>query len=84
MGDIEILVKDSVLIFLGECKVFEVFDGVCWYCNECGYGRFFCVICLLFVILDDKVEVRMMNGVLWIVIFWFEEEKLKKIEIKVV
>ena len=69
-GDIEISVKDNVLTLSGERKAPEV------------YGRFSRAIRLPFVASDDKVEARMANGVLWIVISRPEETKPKKIEIK--
>ena len=81
-GDIEISVKDNVLTLSGERKAPEVPDGARWHRNERVYGRFSRAIRLPFVASDDKVEARMANGVLWIVISRPEEERPKKIEIK--
>ena len=81
-GDIEISVKDNVLTLSGERKAPEVPDGARWHRNERVYGRFSRAIRLPFVASDDKVEARMANGVLWIVISRPEETKPKKIEIK--
>jgi HSP20 family protein len=81
-GDIEISIKDNVLTLSGERKAPEVHDGARWHRNERGYGRFSRAIRLPFAASDDKVEARMTNGVLRIVISRPEEEKPKKIEIK--
>ena len=81
-GDIEISVKDNVLTLSGERKAPEVPDGARWHRNERGFGRFSRTIRLPFAASDDKVEARMTNGVLRIVISRPEEEKPKKIEIK--
>ena len=81
-GDIEISVKDNVLTLSGERKAPEVPDGARWHRNERDYGKFSRAIRLPFAASDDKVEARMTNGVLRIVICRPEEEKPKKIEIK--
>ena len=76
-GDIEISVKDNVLTLSGERKAPEVPDGARWHRNERGFGRFSRTIRLPFAASDDKVEARMTNGVLRIVISRPEEEKPK-------
>ncbi|UVV70668.1 Hsp20/alpha crystallin family protein [Brucella anthropi] len=81
-GDIEIAVKDNVLTLSGESKAPQVLEGARWHRNERGYGRFSRAIRLPFAASEDKVEARMANGVLRIVISRPEEEKPKKIEIK--
>ena len=60
-------------------------EGECFKMQELterGFGRFSRTIRLPFAASDDKVEARMTNGVLRIVISRPEEEKPKKIEIK--
>ena len=57
-------------------------EGARWHRNERGYGKFSRVIRLPFATSDDKVEARMTNGVLRIVISRPEETKPKRIEIK--
>ena len=81
-GDIEISVKDNVLTLSGERKLPEVPEGARWHRNERSFGRFSRTIRLPFAASDDKVEARMTNGVLRIVISRPEAEKPKKIEIK--
>ncbi|MGP3713017.1 Hsp20/alpha crystallin family protein [Brucella sp. RRSP16] len=81
-GDIEIAVKDNVLTLSGESKAPQVLEGARWHRNERGYGRFSRAIRLPFAASEDKVEARMTNGVLRIVISRPEEKKPKKIEIK--
>jgi len=81
-ADIDISVKDNVLALSGERKAPSVPEGARWHRNERGYGKFSRVIRLPFATSDDKVEARMTNGVLRIVISRPEEKKPKKIEIK--
>ena len=81
-GDIEIPVTDNVLTLSGERKLPEVPEGARWHRNERGFGRFSRTIRLPFAASDDKVEARMTNGVLRIVISQPEETRKKKIEIK--
>lgn len=81
-GDIEISVKDNVMTLSGERKPPEVPEGARWHRNERGYGKFSRAIRLPFAASDDKVEARLTNGVLRIVVVRPEEDKPKKIEIK--
>ncbi|KPQ05704.1 MAG: HSP20 family protein [Rhodobacteraceae bacterium HLUCCA12] len=81
-GDIDISVKDNVLTLSGESKVPDVPEGSRWHRNERRYGKFTRALHLPFAASDDKVEARMANGVLRIVIGRPDEDKPKKIEIK--
>lgn len=81
-ADIDISVKDNVLTLSGERKVPDVPEGARWHLGERGYGKFGRTIRLPFAASDDKVEARMANGVLRIVVGRPEEDKPKKIEIK--
>ncbi|MFQ5624874.1 MAG: Hsp20/alpha crystallin family protein [Paracoccaceae bacterium] len=79
---IDISVKDNVLTIGGERKAPEVPEGATWHRNERDYGKFTRAIRLPFAVSDEKVEARMTNGVLHVVIGRPEEDKPKKIEIK--
>jgi HSP20 family protein len=79
---IDITVKDNVLTLSGERKPPEVPDAARWHRNERSYGRFSRAIRLPFHATDDRVEARLQNGVLRIVIGRPEEDKPKRIEIK--
>ncbi|KRS10248.1 Hsp20/alpha crystallin family protein [Paracoccus sp. SCSIO 75233] len=81
-ADIDISVKDNVLTLSGERKMPEVPEGARWHRSERGYGKFSRTIRLPFAATDEKVEARMANGVLRIVVGRPEEDKPKKIEIK--
>lgn len=81
-ADIDISVKNNVLTLSGERKVPTLPEGAKWHRSERGYGNFTRSIKLPFAATDDKVEARMANGVLRIVIGRPEEDKPKKIEIK--
>lgn len=81
-ADIDISVKDNVLTLSGERKAPEISEGARWHRNERGFGKFARSVRLPFVAAEDKVEARMTNGVLRIVIGRPEEDKPRKIEIK--
>lgn len=81
-ADIEIFVKNNELTLAGERKAPEVPEGARWHRNERGYGKFTRTVRLPFAASDDKVEARMANGVLRIVVGRPEEDKPKKIEIR--
>ena len=81
-ADIDISVKENVLTLSGERKAPEVPEGARWHRNERGFGRFARSVRLPFVAAEDKVEARMTNGVLRIVIGRPEEDKPRRIEIK--
>lgn len=81
-ADVDISVKDNVLTISGERKAPEVPEGARWHRNERSYGKFTRAVRLPFVATDDKVEARMTNGVLRVVVGRPEEDKPKKIEIK--
>lgn len=81
-ADIDISVKDNVLTLSGERKAPQLPEGARWHRNERSFGRFTRAIRLPFAASDDKVEARMVHGVLRIVVGRPEEDKPKKIEIK--
>ncbi len=81
-ADIDISVKDTILTLAGERKAPEVPEEARWHRNERGYGKFSRAIRLPFAATDDKVEARMTNGVLRVVVGRPEEDKPRKIEIK--
>lgn len=81
-ADIDISVKDNVLTLSGERRAPQVPEGARWHRNERGYGRFTRAVRLPFSASDDKVEARMANGVLRIVVGRPEDDKPKKIAIK--
>jgi HSP20 family protein len=81
-ADIDISVKNNVLTLSGERKAPKVPEGARWHRNERGYGKFSRAIRLPFAATDDKVEARMKDGILRIVVGRPEQDKPKKIEIK--
>ena len=81
-GDIEIAVKDNVLTISGERTAPEASEDARWHRRERGYGKFSRAIRLPFAASDDKVEAKMANGVLRVVISRPEEEKPKRVEIR--
>lgn len=81
-ADIDISVQDNVLTLSGARREPEVTEGARWHRNERGHGRFTRTVRLPFSASDDKVEARMANGVLRIVVGRPEQDKPKKIEIQ--
>ena len=80
--NVEISVKGNVLTVSGERKAPAVPEGARWHRNERGYGKFSRAIRLPFAATDDKVEARMTNGVLRIVVSRPEETKPRRIDVK--
>ena len=81
-SDVDISVKDNLLTIAGERKAPEVPETARWHRNERHYGKFSRSLRLPFPASDEKVEARMSNGVLRVVVGRPEEDKPKKIEIK--
>ncbi len=81
-GDFELSVKDNVLTLSGERKEPKVPEGARWHRNERSWGRFSRSIRLPFATTEDKIEARLTNGVLRIVVGRPDKEKPRKIEIK--
>lgn len=81
-SDIEISVKDDVLTLSGERKAPGLPEGARWHRNERSYGKFSRAIRLPFRASDDRVEARMTDGVLRIVIGRPDEDKPRRIAIK--
>ena len=81
-ADIDISVKDNVLTIAGERKAPQVSDNARWHRKDRSYGRFARAVRLPFAAPEDKVEARMTNGVLRIVVGRPEEDRPRKIEIK--
>lgn len=82
IADLDISVKDNVLTISGERKLPELHDGARWHRSERSYGRFARSIRLPFAASDDRVEARLTNGVLRIVVARPEEDKPRRIAIK--
>jgi HSP20 family protein len=81
-ADIDISVKDNTLTLSGERKVPQIPEGARWHRSERSYGKFGRTIRLPFAASEDKIEARMTDGVLRIVVGRPEEDKPRKIEIK--
>lgn len=81
-GDIAIAVKDSVLTLSGERKRPETDERTVWHLQERSFGTFSRSIRLPFPVDPDKVEARLDNGVLQIVVHRREEDKPRRIEVK--
>ena len=80
-ADIHMSVQEDVLMLSGERTGPAMDANATWHRRERGFGKFSRAIRLPFHAADDKVEARLVNGVLCVVIGRPEEEKPKKISI---
>lgn len=81
-ADIDISVRENVLTISGERRVPDLPQEARWHRQERAFGKFTRAIRLPFAAAGDKVEARMANGVLRVVVGRPEDEKPRKIEIK--
>ncbi|MDM7459038.1 MAG: Hsp20/alpha crystallin family protein [Paracoccus sp. (in: a-proteobacteria)] len=81
-GDIDIQVKENVLMLSGERKAPELPEGATWHRRERAFGRFTRAIRLPFRVDPDKVEARFADGVLRVAVGRPDEDKPRRIEIK--
>jgi HSP20 family protein len=81
-AELEISLKENALVLSGERKAPEAPQSAHWHRTERRYGKFTRAVRLPFTPSDDKVEARLSNGVLRIVIGRPDEDKPTKIEIK--
>jgi HSP20 family protein len=81
-ADVDISVHENVLTISGERKMPELPEEARWHRQERGFGKFARSVRLPFAVGDDKVEARMSNGVLRVVVGRPEEDRPRRIEIK--
>lgn len=80
--DIDITVQDQTLTLSGEREPTSHPDEAKWHRNERRYGKFMRSMGLPFAVDADKVEARLVNGVLQIVLPRPETDKPQRISIK--
>lgn len=80
--DIEITVKENVLILAGERRAPELPEQAEWLRRERAYGRFTRVIRLPFRADPDQVDARFADGVLRIAVRRPEADRPRRIAIK--
>lgn len=81
-ADVDISVRENVLTISGERKMPELPKEARWHRRERGFGKFTRSIRLPFVASDDKIEARLTNGVLRVVVGRPDDDRPRKIEIK--
>ena len=81
-AELDISVNDNVLTISGNRAAPEIGNEATWHRRERGYGEFSRAIRLPFEAEDDKVEARLQNGVLRVVIGRPEAQKPRRIDIK--
>lgn len=81
-ADLDISVKENLLTISGRRNRPDVGEESSWHRREREFGEFSRAIRLPFAAEDDKVEARMQNGVLRVVVGRPEAQKPRRIEIK--
>ncbi|MCY4041311.1 MAG: Hsp20/alpha crystallin family protein [Gammaproteobacteria bacterium] len=81
-ADIDISVKDNVLVFSGERKTQTTPEKAVWHKRERNFGKFSRAVRIPFNLDPDKTEARVRNGVLEVVVHRREEDKPRRIEVK--
>ncbi|MFN3575950.1 MAG: Hsp20/alpha crystallin family protein [Tabrizicola sp.] len=81
-ADIDLSVKENLLTISGERKPPQLPEGARWHRNERVFGKFARTVRLPFAVDEDRIEARMVNGVLRIAVGRPEADKPRKIEIK--
>lgn len=81
-SELDVSVNDNLLTISGKRAAPEAGDGATWHRRERGFGEFSRAIRLPFEAEDDKVEARLQNGVLRVVIGRPEEQKPRRIQIQ--
>ncbi len=79
--DVEISVQDATLTLSGESKPAEYPEDAVWHRNERRYGKFVRTIRLPYRVDPDKVEARLVNGILQIALHRPEQDKPRRIKI---
>ncbi|MCY4199063.1 MAG: Hsp20/alpha crystallin family protein [Gammaproteobacteria bacterium] len=81
-ADIDISVKDNLLVFSGERKADTMPEKTLWHQRERNFGKFSRAVRIPFNLDPDKTEARVRNGVLEVVVHRREEDKPRRIEVK--
>ena len=81
-NDIDISVKDNVLTIAGERNRPNGGDKAVWHRSERAFGRFSRSVRIPFRVDPEKIEARLENGVLQIVVHRRDEDKPRRIEVK--
>lgn len=81
-AELDISVNGNVLTIAGKRTAPTVGNEATWHRRERGFGEFSRVIRLPFEADDTKVEARLQNGVLRVVVGMPEAQKPRRIEIK--
>ena len=81
-GDIDISVKDNVLVISGERKADSASEKTVWHQSERSFGKFRRAVRIPFNLDPDKTEARVKNGVLEVIVHRREEDKPRRITVK--
>mgnify|MGYP000985160029 CR=1 FL=1 len=83
LEDLEINVVGQTLTISGERKAPQLPEGARYHRQECGHGKFTRSLSLLYPVDMEKVEAALENGVLRIVLPRAEQDKPRKIAVRV-
>ena len=81
--DLEISVKEDTLTLTGERKMPEVGEKAMWHMRERPFGRFARTVRLPFRVDAEKVEARFTDGVLQIEVQQHQDDRPRRIPVKV-
>jgi len=83
LEDLEINVMGETLTISGQRQAPELPEGARYHRQECGFGKFTRSISLLYPVDVEKVEATLENGVLRVVLPRAEQDKPRKIAVRV-
>ena len=81
-ADIDISVKDNVLVFSGERKADSAPDKAVWRQRERNFGKFSRAVRIPFNVDPEQTEARVKNGVLEVILHRREEDRPHRITVK--
>lgn len=81
--DVDVSVKDNLVALKGERKPLDIDERAVWRKRERLFGKFSRTVRLPFNVDPDKTEASMINGVLQVVLHRRDEDKPRRIEVKV-
>lgn len=81
--DVDISVKDNLVALKGERKPLDIDQKAVWRRRERAFGKFSRAVRIPFNVDPEKTKASMVNGVLQILLHRRDEDKPRRIEVKV-
>jgi HSP20 family protein len=80
--DVDLTVRDDVLVLKGKCEPEQAGEDLAWHRRERPYGSFSRAIELPFRVDADRVQARFADGILEIELERPEQDRPRKIQVK--